>query len=671
MPDEKDNSTITEPAQIELIEFHQPVLKDGDYAVTVTQTIEGAGLAQSFQTASRFNVAGERFSFGPELIHSVFPPEGSLGDHFNVLPHIILKRSTLAWERTADEAREDVPWLALLVFDSEEAVKPTAATLADLVEKSGNNVKWRGIDFLESGQHEADNVVYIDVEKSLLDDLLPSLDELKWLAHVRQNGANTNDELAVVIANRLPRSGAISTAHLVSLEDRFTNGEFDFQNAAPTDSVRFVSLKSWSFACADRTQDFKGLLENLDPYFQDKNRNQLETTETFNVNNAQRERAALRIPPPENASDEAKKYLSDGFVPLPHGLREGDKTVSWYHSPLIPGENSGRRLDSAVCAADELVRYNPDLGMFDVSYAAAWELGRLLALQNKKLSVSLYQWKRANVRRIKQAEQQILCDHLPPLGQNSDAVDLTDDIASWFDALSLLQGVPFNYLVPDERMLPTESIRFFTLDQMWIDCLLDGAFSIGRVTTSDYLNDRQFSLPQLNDPKDKISGCLLRSNVVSGWTDLQVDAYDAVYNIDPANGGNRLNLLRMDRLSPNILLCLFGGGTLRRIEVHQKPESLHFGFDFHEELPLSFYKNLRNNDGEELDGADGNPVEFEIDDSSTIWRQQEKRVLDIDRLAGNIQHKLAPFITAAPFTSAQFALQMIEGVEKVVFQVQN
>ena len=55
---------------------------------------------------------------------------------------------------------------------------------------------------------------------------------------------------------------------------------------------------------------------------------------------------------------------------------------------------------------------------------------------------------------------------------------------AWFANLAMLEGVPFNYLVPDERMLPPESIRFFHVDQDWIDALIDGAFSIGRATVS-------------------------------------------------------------------------------------------------------------------------------------------------------------------------------------------
>jgi hypothetical protein len=64
-----------------------------------------------------------------------------------------------------------------------------------------------------------------------------------------------------------------------------------------------------------------------------------------------------------------------------------------------------------------------------------------------------------------------------------EAVLLPEDLSKWLGRLRLLKGVPFNYLVPDERMLPPESIRFFYLDMNWVDSLLDGAFSIGRNLT--------------------------------------------------------------------------------------------------------------------------------------------------------------------------------------------
>jgi hypothetical protein len=63
-------------------------------------------------------------------------------------------------------------------------------------------------------------------------------------------------------------------------------------------------------------------------------------------------------------------------------------------------------------------------------------------------------------------------------------ISVPADIAAWLGRLLTLAGVPFGYLVPDEVMLPPESIRFFRLNETWIRALLDGAFSLGRNLTA-------------------------------------------------------------------------------------------------------------------------------------------------------------------------------------------
>src|SRR5262249_36968062 len=161
---------------------------------------------------------------------------------------------------------------------------------------------------------DADPVTVVDVKKRLLAAMIPSGNDLALLAHVRQTkdaaGKKTGDETAVIIGNRLPRSGARSTVHLVSLEARYKNGSFDFQGVGDEDLLRLVSLKSWSFACADQKQSFQGLLANLN-----------------------RAPGTLRLP--ANASADAEKFLSKGFVPLQHYLRQGEETWSFFHGPLI------------------------------------------------------------------------------------------------------------------------------------------------------------------------------------------------------------------------------------------------------------------------------------------------------------------------------------------------
>jgi hypothetical protein len=53
-------------------------------------------------------------------------------------------------------------------------------------------------------------------------------------------------------------------------------------------------------------------------------------------------------------------------------------------------------------------------------------------------------------------------DHRAIRSALGDAIPgFADPLNNWLARLKLLYGVPFNYLVPDEGMLPPESIRFF------------------------------------------------------------------------------------------------------------------------------------------------------------------------------------------------------------------
>lgn len=619
-------TTTNEPTKIEFIQYHQPALKDGDYEITLIQEIKEEKITanNSFRITRKFSVGAERFDLKPTDIHAVFPPDGSLGEHSNVLPHIILNRSTLPWERQSISNNNNTTWLALLLFEETEAPEIQIITLKTLKYINSYPAKFPNFT-LESGQHEDDKVIIVDVQKQLLEKILPTKEDLTYLAHVRQGtdeqGKLIGDELAVIICNRLPQKSGRSIVHLVSLEGRYNNNWFDFQGAGDNDKIRLVSLKSWSFSCIDENQSFQGLLTNLN-----------------------REPSTLRLPQVNNT--EAEKYLSMGYVPLPHFLRQGGKTFSWYHSPLITGNNPNNNITLPIRTADELIIYNPDNGMFDVSYSAAWELGRLLALQSKNLSVSLYNWKRTHRQSLQNVET-----HLPVYNQPN--TELPESIYNWFEDLNLLKGVPFNYLVPDELMLPVESIRFFYLDSLWIECLLDGAFSIGRVTTSDHKHDQENKTNPAVNKYPTVTGFLLRSDVVSGWPGLLVDGYNEVVNNDqPVDEDKKIELLRMERLSANVLICLFKG-EIKTVDIHQKPETLHFGLDLDDENK-TFYKKLKNLDGQEINKKVDN----------IPWKDSEKRVIDINSLTNRIKEQVD---NSSSFTSAQLALEMIEGVEKVRF----
>ena len=84
----------------------------------------------------------------------------------------------------------------------------------------------------------------------------------------------------------------------------------------------------------------------------------------------------------------------------------------------------------------------------------------------------------------------------------------------------------------------------------------------------------------------------------------------------------RLPLLRMARLSANVLICLFEG-VVQTVDLHLKPESLHFGLDKPDGDHKGFHKKLK-----ELAGRRAGSV---ID--SITWRDQARQVIE-DRRAG-------------------------------------
>jgi hypothetical protein len=216
------NGAGTLGQKIEFIQNHVPAVELGKYDIKVEQSISVGGKAldgSPFRSAPQsFVVTGARFSLKPEDVY-------------------------------------------------EAAEKPESSVLTLGQLKQTSTARFPSIT-LESDQTDDDKVTVIDVKASVLQNILPAGADLPYLAHVRQGtddaGQPTGDEFSVVICNRLPVNGGISTVHLVSLEGRYQGDAFDLQGAQGDELVRLVSLQSWSFACLDEQQSFKGLLTKID-----------------------------------------------------------------------------------------------------------------------------------------------------------------------------------------------------------------------------------------------------------------------------------------------------------------------------------------------------------------------------------------------------------------------
>jgi hypothetical protein len=139
-------------------------------------------------------------------------------------------------------------------------------------------------------------------------------------------------------------------------------------------------------------------------------------------------------------------------------------------------------------------------------------------------------------------------------------------IVEWLQALRRLEGVPLGHLVPDTRMLPAESLRFFAVDPVWLDALCDGALSLRDSGDAD-TDLRQTALELARAGEGTVTGFLLRSVAVWRWPKIDIRAF---VDDDPEPA----EPLREDRPAPDVLLALYRG-TLREVELAEPARTLH------------------------------------------------------------------------------------------------
>ena len=652
--------------KIDFIPYHKPVLQTGEYKIEIQHQIDHAKInQQKLSFLKTFYIAGERFHLNQNNVNSVFPPNCSVGEHSNLLSHIVLNRSTLPWERNCSDSDEQ--WLLLLLFTNEEIQKSGDNGIKTQIKKLRELRKsdhFKNIQ-LQSGQDDDNQVSIIEVKKSLLKQFLPTRNDLKYLAHVRKvkSAEHALQEQAIILGNRITEAGKSYNAYLVSIEDRYTGNNFNFRNAKDSDPIPLIVLKNWNFDCSKRYKITKKSLQaatSISQEDKEKLEKELLWQEFFTKKSLQV--ALNKVLPGVDINTEifafgefgkilkhlnlktlsidssnttthkqTKKYLDAGFTPMPHFFRNGERSVSWYHGPLIPSENkksfknymseSFGNTASRVRSSDQLTRYYTEDAMFDIGYSAAWELGRLLLLKNKRASRELYQWKRNSTQQLKNYKQYARHSHILGSELNNKTNDLPKIVAKWFDDLKLLKCLPFNYLLPDEKILPTESINFFWVDTLWVECLINGALSVVGI------NDKDSISQESSNDKNIITGCLLRSEVVSGWPDIIIEAY--------SKDGTKLESLRIEKLSDSILICMFAG-KIQNIEIHLKPEALHS--EFVKTNDKYFIKNKPNNE--------------------VIMRSSDKKIVNFEK----------SFLSQSP---SETALDLLTTTKKYKFSLNN
>jgi hypothetical protein len=745
--------------EITFYSYWLPALAPGEYSVTVASTMSVIKKENEKETSlppsrviETFHVGGPRYALTGSEAYSCYPAPGQIGKFYDTLPHIVFDRCTLPWERTIDGTDPTVehdPWLALILltdadFSSEAMVEkrvpPIVPRTLITVLDPGNGVIGPKFDQAPYDS-DSDPCQTVDLPAEVFRSVMPRKQDLPYLAHVREVKTDNKEtwsllkegKFSVVVCNRFPETqakangeqekdwGIVNTVCLVSLEGwgPYLN---DFSKLDDGKTYRLIVLGCWRFTCQGRSA-FKSQMKHLD----DK---RLLSSPPLNDNE----------PAPETGEGEALKYVNHafqmGFTPVNHDLRNDDTTISWYRGPLVPMSYEKSMTYTDISCADAALRYEPKTGMFDASYAAAWQLGRLLALQDQAFAQALFRFRTDYQRWVQSAntealekmagdlqgklgarsnirdwyEQQLTTAGYLTSGQSAAPVQAPDPpsipatVQNWLGQAMLLYGVPFSYLVPDGEMLPAESIRFFYLNPEWINCLLQGACSVGRSSATDELADQllraQFfevseklaselrssakqaadsrrvgtedkgtpAPTQLSDWEETtdpilqwpLSGFLLSSAAVESWIGLEAKAtgVDSTGKVlDP------LQILRMDRLAPDILLCIYNG-KVTEIEVKQPPEAIHFGAASkaaggHEKTGLRKIEG----DEETMGGM--------IEDRTVDVPTSEQRVVDVAELATKIKRELkdnGQIDDGDLFTSSEFAVEMIESPAKVTFK---
>jgi hypothetical protein len=376
--------------RVTLLDAVEPALPAGHYLIRVQQEASGQQVDATYRHEQPVIVTGRSFGLEPGDVRSVYPPAGATADYGGSLPHVRLRRAGLPWEIQAggDPALEGSPWLALLLLTPEElaaddpAITPTATgshpvALRDYLEPpadiAGPRFSPAQLDAFRQQNPPDFTVSVIDIQAAAFDAIAPHRGEVRLLAHAEtlDEGDGAGDAGAVVIGSRLARGSesGVYIAHLVSVQ-----GFMDRLPPAPGHAghaVRMLSLASWTYASAGGSHDFASLMRGLDV-------------------------GLLRLPdalpaPDGEAERQVAAALAGGYVAADYQTRLGERTIAWYRGPCLPVAMKPNP-QPPYWSAEAAAIYDPATGLFDVSFAVAWQLGRLLMLADQHAAAALRRW---------------------------------------------------------------------------------------------------------------------------------------------------------------------------------------------------------------------------------------------------------------------------------------
>ncbi|KAF5639339.1 hypothetical protein F52700_4191 [Fusarium sp. NRRL 52700] len=440
------------PGEQKLNSFWAPGIEAGPkHIISVKQNISANGQTINLGAEQSFYVDAPQFSLPDGSVHSTYPPAGYSDDH-RILPHIVLTDPHLPWERLGSPKggsnkalktqmkrvalgeekassipRNRVPWLVMLAFAQDELRLPpedldgpdslfsnTTDGVLKPVKQSSTMTVNMSIDDLWKLNPAVKTPItsslgppsikdsrgdFIFVTPDLFTSLFSTFDDkgnrvkgsgpdtsqYKYLSHVRKiNGsgmalAGVEDTavFSIVVGNRSgPLDNVIPTtmcAHLVSIEgvEAMTY---------PSQSHRYValcSLYSWNYTVLPpNTLNVPDAFENLG--------------RTLNVLRAPDEVIEPLKASKEKAQQLVGRRLSDGYTLVKYRVQTGEATVALYRGPFTPTYvPTLEHLTKCSTSGVDLQILDKNLGIMDVTYSVAWQVGRTMALGDQAFVAAL------------------------------------------------------------------------------------------------------------------------------------------------------------------------------------------------------------------------------------------------------------------------------------------
>ncbi len=400
-----------------MFDYATPPLQPDSYKLAVQTDVRFDGNSHPLDDARYFDIVGPRFSLPASDVAGVFPPRNAQGPFEDALAQIAIKRRTLPWERTLDKtnligaptspglpAQYPMPWLALLLFEEGEYTLLENVPLENVVPAAV---------FTRLGQPANVLCTAVEANKSLVTEIMPSKEELALLSHVRWvniddrelNVEGSDGWFSVVVASRLPSRGAKCRACLVSLEERTDLVQKDpppsFVPIIIVPITRDVTFRDVQFREAER---HKVVERRVDPHVGRLTVAKPVKTRLVVLHSWQFTSSGpgtfftlmqgLDVGMIGKVKKEGEPALTDtAHLRLDLQDRGGEKEIAWYRGPLVPFELTRDPL-GPYHSADQARRATPETGAEDVSYAAAFEVGRLLAASDARLAQELMRWRR-------------------------------------------------------------------------------------------------------------------------------------------------------------------------------------------------------------------------------------------------------------------------------------